>query len=49
MQPHDILDFIDEFLIEQGDWLSTVTVDFALDVRSMVSELDEASVKRYAA
>lgn len=34
----DILDFIDEWLAANGEWLPAITVDFALDIRSMVAE-----------
>lgn len=32
----EILDFIDSFLQAHADWLPDVTVDFALDLRSLV-------------
>jgi hypothetical protein len=34
----DILDFIDQWLAANGEWLPATTIDFALDVRSMVAD-----------
>lgn len=42
---HDILAFIDAFLQDHGEWLPNVTVDFALDLRHMVSESADADSK----
>ena len=40
MTQHDIIDYIDQFLADHQGFLSGQIVDFALDVRSFVNELD---------
>lgn len=40
-----ILNFIDEFLAAHSDWLPDVTVDFALDVRSLVAQAAERKLE----
>jgi hypothetical protein len=49
MQNTDILEFIDEFLTEHCGWLPNMTVDFALDVRSMVEATSDERVLEGAA
>ena len=37
-----ITEFIDRWLAENRSWVSDVSVDFALDVRNMLDELEKA-------
>ncbi len=37
----EVTAFIDQWLVENRDWVSDVSVDFALDVRNMLEELAE--------
>ena len=41
--PQNITDFIDEWLVANRDWVSDVSVDFALDVRNMLIQLAESN------
>lgn len=43
--PSDITRFIDDWLMERRDQISELTVDFALDVRNMVLQLEEVEVR----
>lgn len=45
---NQILEFIDTFLAEHADWLPNVTVDFALDVRSLVTQAAERKLEMAA-
>ncbi len=40
-----ILDFIDEFLAAHGGWLPNVTVDFALDLRTLVAQAADRTLE----
>jgi hypothetical protein len=40
----DITIFIDQWMIEHRDWVSDVSVDFALDVRNLVEQLIDLEV-----
>ena len=40
MTTTDIIDYIDEFLAENEAFVSPNIIDFALDMRSFVAELD---------
>lgn len=42
---NEILNFIDTFLTTHADWLPNVTVDFALDLRSMVEQSVEPELE----
>ena len=35
----EITSFIDKWLVDNRDWVSDVSVDFALDVRNMLEQL----------
>ena len=37
----EITQFIDEWLMQNRSWVSDVSVDFALDVRLMVEQLED--------
>lgn len=41
---HDITAFIDQWLVDNRDWVSDVSVDFALDVRILVEQLSELEI-----
>lgn len=43
--PSDITTFIDDWLQERRDQISDLTVDFALDVRNMVLQLEEIEIR----
>jgi hypothetical protein len=45
----EILKHIDTFLADHSDWLPQVTVDFALDLRLMVSESSDRTLESAAA
>ncbi len=43
--PPEITAFIDDWLQERRDQISDLTVDFALDVRNMVLQLEEIEIR----
>ena len=43
--PSDITRFIDDWLLERRGQISDLTVDFALDVRNLVLQLDEVEIR----
>ena len=43
MQPEQIIEQIDEWLTEHGWRLSESEIDFALDIRHLVAELEPAA------
>lgn len=43
--PPDITRFIDDWLMEHRDQISELTVDFALDVRNLVLQLEEIEIR----
>lgn len=43
--PSDITRFIDDWLLEYRGQISDLTVDFALDVRNLVLQLEEVEIR----
>lgn len=43
--PSDITRFIDDWLLERRGQISDLTVDFALDVRNLVLQLEEVEIR----
>lgn len=43
--PSDITSFIDDWLVERRDQISDPTIDFALDVRNLVLQLEEMEIR----